>query len=151
MVQPSVGPLVHPLVIGSEHGNTSQHHRRSQAGGRTMGPGPVVPMKVARQVVGPMVRFNADHEIATGSWIGPGVGPWAGQEVGDGPILGPWAGPSSLRGRHMAAYGPTRGRHFFCFLIGRRQAAYGRIRCRTRHMVRPMGLINGPRVGNPGA
>ena len=66
-----------------------------------MGPGPVVPMKAARQVVGPMVRFNADHEIATGSWVGPWVGPWAGQEVGDGPILGPWAGPGSLRGRHM--------------------------------------------------
>ena len=110
-----------------------------------MGPGPVVPMKAARQVVGPMVRFNADHEIATGSWIGPWVGPWAGQEVGDGPILGPWAGPGSLRGRHMGGIWSDQGSSLF-FLFDRR--SMGRTRCRTRHMVRPMGPINGPRVGN---
>ena len=92
----------HGSTISQTTGRTSGHWKRSQAGGRTMGPGPVVPMKAARQVVGPMVRFNADHEIATGSWIGPWVGPWAGQEVGDGPILGPWAGPGSPP---WAAYG----------------------------------------------
>ena len=51
-----------------------------------------------------------------GGGIGPVVGPLGlDKKLVMDPYLDHGLDQVPLRGRHMAAYGPTRGRHFFCF------------------------------------